>query len=155
MDLDPPRGDRRRFLSWFLGGSASALLAYIVYPVLRFVSPPPTPEASTHQVEVGLTNDPELQEKGYKIVRFGEEPVILIRVSSDDLRAFSATCTHLDCIVEYQKDARRIWCNCHSGQYDLMGRVVAGPPPRPLERLRVDLVAREATGPRTILVSRA
>jgi len=146
---------RRQLLNWFLGGSVSALVGTVLYPILRFISPPEQPEASTNRVEAGRTNDPELLDKGYKIVRFGAEPVILIRVSTDDLRAFSATCTHLGCIVEYQKNYKRIWCNCHNGQYNLEGEVVAGPPPRPLARYDVHVLASGPGQPGTVVISRS
>jgi Rieske Fe-S protein len=146
---------RRRFLNWFLGTSSGALLASIFYPVLRFISPPEVPEASTNQVEAGATNDPELLENGYKIIRFGVEPVILVRVADSDFRAFAGTCTHLDCIVEFQKDKKRLWCNCHNGEYNLHGQQVAGPPPKPLEPFQVDLVYKGAGEPQSIVVSRA
>jgi Rieske Fe-S protein len=146
---------RRRFLNWFLGTSSGALLASIFYPVLRFISPPEVPEASTNQVEAGATNDPELLENGYKIIRFGVEPVILVRVADGDFRAFAGTCTHLDCIVEFQKDQKRIWCNCHNGEYNLHGQQVAGPPPKPLEPFQVDLVYKGTGEPQSIVVSRA
>ncbi len=94
----------RRFVNWFLGSTAGALVASIFYPVFRFLSPPEIPESTTNQVEAGPTNNPELVEKGFKIVRFGNDPVLLVRAGEDDYRAFAATCTHLDCIVEYQKD---------------------------------------------------
>ena len=145
---------RRGFLGWFLGTSVGALLLSIVYPILRFLSPPPLPEASPNRVETGSTPDPELLEKGYKIVRFGSEPVILIKVSETEFRAFSATCTHLDCIVEYQSKKQRIWCNCHNGQYDLNGINVAGPPPRPLTPYDVHVVAR-GTDPAALVISRS
>ncbi len=144
----------RRFVNWLLGASSSALLLSIVYPIFRFVSPPEIPEASTNQVEAGPTNDPELLDKGYKIVRFGNDPVILVRVAEDDYRAFAGTCTHLDCIVEFHKDQERIWCNCHNGEYNLQGHVVAGPPPRPLEPFKVDLVFQGSGQPQMIVVSR-
>jgi len=144
---------RRGFLGWFLGTSTGALLLSILYPVLRYVSPPRVPEATTNRVEACTTNDPELLDKGFKIVRFGPDPVILVRVSETEYRAFTATCTHLDCIVEYRKDKQRIWCNCHNGEYDLNGRNVGGPPPRPLSRFDVHLVARGG-GPATVVVSR-
>jgi len=145
---------RRGFLGWFLGTSAGALILSILYPVLRFLSPPRVPEASTNRVEAGSPHDPELVQKGYKIVRFGVDPVILIRVSETDLRAFSATCTHLACIVEFQKKEQRIWCNCHNGQYDLNGRNVAGPPPKPLQRFEVHVV-QESGGNPTVVISRS
>jgi len=146
---------RRRLLNGFLGGSLAALFAAVAYPVLRYLSPPRIPEASTNQVEAGPVNDPELLEKGFKIVRFGAEPVILLRVADGDYRAFAATCTHLDCIVEYHKDDQRIICNCHNGQYDLTGRNVGGPPPRPLERFEVHEVAGSGSRPATLVVSRS
>jgi cytochrome b6-f complex iron-sulfur subunit len=152
---DASPSGRRSFLSWLLGISVSGLFAAVVYPVSRFLSPPNVPEATTNRVEAGPTNDPELLDKGFKILRFGAEPVILIKVGDNDFRAFSATCTHLDCIVEYQKKERRIWCNCHNGQYDLTGRNVAGPPPRPLTRFEVHEVAGASGQPATLVVARA
>lgn len=145
---------RRRLLDWMLGTSAGALLVSMLYPIVRYLSPPRVPEATTRRVEAGAVDDPELVERGFKILRFGAEPVILIRLAEDDFRAFSATCTHLDCIVEYQQGKRRIWCNCHNGEYDLTGRNVAGPPPRPLERFEVNRVARGPGKPATLVVSR-
>ena len=146
---------RRGFLGWFLGTSVGALCVSIAYPILRFVSPPRIPEATTNQVEAGAVNDPELLERGFKIVRFGGDPVILLRVADDEFRAFSATCTHLDCIVEYQSTKQRIWCNCHGGEYDLNGRNVAGPPPRPLTPYEVHVVAGGPGQPATLVVARA
>ncbi|GAB4376194.1 MAG: Rieske 2Fe-2S domain-containing protein [Acidobacteriota bacterium] len=146
---------RRKFINWFLGTSLGGLLLMIVYPIVRYISPPEIPEATTNQVEAGREDDPELLEKGYKIVQFGVEPVILFAAGPRDFRAFSATCTHLDCIVEFQKQEKRIFCNCHGGVYDLNGRNVAGPPPRPLTAYRVDLVETTPGQPATIVVSKA
>lgn len=146
---------RRRLLNWILGLSTAGMAGSIIYPVLRFISPPLVPEASTNEVEAGTTNDPELLEKGFKIVRFGAEPVILIRLGEGNFRAFAATCTHLDCIVEYQKSHNRIWCNCHNGEYDLTGRNVAGPPPRPLPSFQVHLTGGGSGQAETIVVSRS
>ena len=146
---------RRRFLGWLLAVSGGTLFASVVYPLVRFISPPKIPESTASQVEAGPTNDPELLEKGFKIIRFGVEPVILIRLSDSSFKAFSATCTHLDCIVEYQKDKERIWCNCHSGHYDLAGRNIAGPPPRPLTIYKVDVVSKGSGKPAAVVVSKA
>lgn len=154
MDEKANPTNRRGFVNWLLGTSAGALLAAILYPVARYVSPPDQPEAATSQVEAGATNDPELLEKGFRIIRFGVEPVILIRLSDTDFRAFAATCTHLDCIVEYQKAENRIWCNCHNGEYNLTGQVVGGPPPKPLLTFKVDLVEQGSGRPPSIVVSR-
>ena len=66
------------------------------------------------------------------LVPFGAEPALVIRLASGELRAFGAVCTHLSCTVQYRGDLQEIWCACHNGHYDLNGRNVSGPPPRPL-----------------------
>jgi len=148
------RRTRRSFLNWFLGTSVTALLASIAYPIARFLGTPEQPEAATSQVQAGLTNDPDFIQKGFKIVRFGNEPVIVIKLSDTDIRAFSAVCTHLDCIVEFRQGKRDIFCNCHNGEYDLRGRNVAGPPPRPLTPYTVHVVAQGPGQPGTVVVSK-
>jgi len=145
---------RRRLLNWFLGTSLGALVASVAYPVSRFVSPPRIPEAQTNQMDAGFTDDPELLEKSFRIVRFGTEPVILIRVAEDDYRAYTATCTHLDCIVDYPQGKNLIWCWCHNGVYDLAGRNIAGPPPRPLTPLDIHIVSQQPGQPEKIVIAR-
>lgn len=145
---------RRRLLSWFLRTSAGAFLASVLYPVWRYLSPPQLPEAATNEVEAGPANDPELLAKGFKIVRFGAEPVIVVRLSDTEFRALSATCTHLDCIVEWSAGEQLIACNCHNGRYDLAGKNVSGPPPRPLTPFKVHLVAKGGGAP-TLVVGRS
>jgi Rieske Fe-S protein len=150
----PRQVDRRSIVNWFLGTSFGALIVSILYPAARYITPPRVPEATANEVEAGEANDPELREKGFKIIRFGADPVILVRAGDSKFYAFSATCTHLDCIVGFQKEQNRIWCNCHGGAYDLTGRNIAGPPPRPLTPYRVNLVSK-GSGPETIVVSKA
>ena len=74
-----------------------------------------------------------------RIVPFGSSPVLLVRTATGELRAFSGTCTHLDCTVQYRPDLGHIWCACHNGHYDLNGRNIAGPPPQPLAPFDVAL----------------
>jgi len=138
--MDDVTKGRRTFLNWLLGTSGGALVMSALYPVGRYLSPPRIPEATTNQVEAGRINDPAFLDKGYKIVRFGMDPVIVVRVSDSEFRAFSATCTHLDCIVEYRPERKLIWCNCHNGSYDLQGQVVGGPPPHGLQNFAAHIV---------------
>lgn len=136
-----PEG-RRGVVQWLLGGGLAASLASFLYPLLRFMDPPQVPEAAVNEASGGKAAD--LKPNSGKIVKFGSRPVLLVRVSETEWRAFSALCTHLDCTVQYQQQRRQIWCACHNGFYDLNGRVVSGPPPRPLEpyavRIRGDEV---------------
>jgi Rieske Fe-S protein len=145
---------RRNVLNWFLGTAVGAFVASVLYPVARFVSPPDIAESTANEVDAGPVNDPDLLQKGFKIVRFGQEPVIVVAVAQGEYRAFAATCTHLDCIVEYRQAERVIWCNCHDGVYDLHGRNVAGPPPRPLQPYTVHVVERDSQ-PASLVVAKA
>ena len=58
----------------------------------------------------------------------------------EQVRAFSATCTHLGCQVLWDAEAKHFRCPCHGGVYDAEGKVLEGPPPRPLDAIeaRVD-----------------
>ena len=127
--------DRRRILNWFLGGSAFAWMGSVIYPVLRFLSPPPEREAAVSTVKAVTLS--EMVPNSGKIFKFGRKPAIIVRQVDGSFVAFLAKCTHLDCTVQYRSDKERIWCACHDGFYDLNGTNVSGPPPRPLDALEV------------------
>jgi Rieske Fe-S protein len=131
LHSDPPQTDRRGFVRGLLWASVTALAAAVAYPVLRFISPPRIPESAHARVLAGTVT--EIQEKKWKIFPFGQAPGILIEAEPGDYRAFTATCTHLDCTVQFDEKTQRIWCPCHNGWYDLEGRNVEGPPPKPLD----------------------
>lgn len=126
---------RRRFLDWLLSGSAGALLAVLLYPILRYIAPPEQSEAAASAVVAGKVKDFPLNSG--KLVRFGSRPAMVVHMPGGEFRAFSAVCTHLQCTVQYRSDLELIWCACHNGRFDLAGRNVGGPPPRPLDPLEV------------------
>jgi Rieske Fe-S protein len=133
--------ERRGFLKTLLGGGLAAFFAMILYPVIRFMEPPHLPEAGLSNVVAGKIT--ELAPNSGKIFKFGRKPGLLIRTPEGEVRAFIAICTHLDCTVQYRPDMKIIWCACHNGQYDLNGINIAGPPPRPLTPLKVNLKGDE------------
>lgn len=133
--MKPVNEDKRDFLKWILSGGLLAFIGSVIYPVLAYLKPPPQGEVEVSSVKACKLN--EIEKDSGKIIKFGTKPVILIRTADGQLRAFSATCTHLDCTVQFSKDRGLIWCACHNGKYDLSGRNVSGPPPRPLDEFRV------------------
>ena len=132
---NPPNESKRSSLKFILTGGLTALAASILYPILAYMKPPKQGEVEISSVKAGKLSD--IPKESGTIVKFGTKPVILIRNANGDLRALSATCTHLDCTVQFKKELGLIWCACHNGKYDLNGRNVSGPPPRPLEEYRV------------------
>jgi len=132
-EVREPEGTRRQWLNWFLGTSVGLFLVSVLYPVGRYLMPPQVEESPARLVRLAITPQ-EVKPNSGQIFKFGSRPGILVRTSSGELRAFSAVCTHLDCIVQYRPDLGHIWCACHNGHFDLNGKNIAGPPPRPLER---------------------
>ncbi|MFQ5690535.1 MAG: ubiquinol-cytochrome c reductase iron-sulfur subunit [Gemmatimonadota bacterium] len=61
--------------------------------------------------------------------------VWLVRERDDRIVAFDPHCTHLGCPYDWNPSERLFRCPCHGGVFDIEGNVVAGPPPRPLDRL--------------------
>ena len=147
--MNAPRADipqapiplRRRLVEFLLGGGLLASAASFLYPLLRYVVPPASADIGSDPVVAGKVGD--LKPNTGKIFRFGSRPGLLILTADREYRALSATCTHLDCTVQYRDDLRQIWCACHNGMYDLTGRNVSGPPPRPLESYEVHVQGDE------------
>lgn len=68
------------------------------------------------------------------------ETAILIRTQAGEYRAYEQKCTHLTCPVYYAKERNRLECPCHEGGFDVeTGNVLYGPPPRPLDKIDVEV----------------
>jgi Rieske Fe-S protein len=118
-----------------LGGGLFVSAVSFFYPVLRYLVPPRITDMGGDTVVAGKVG--ELRPNSGKIFRFGSRPGLLLLGADGQYRALSATCTHLSCTVQYRSDLREVWCACHNGMYDLSGRNLSGPPPRPLEQYDV------------------
>ena len=136
-DHNPSEGveSRRRWITLLLGSGVLASIASFLYPAIRYMIPPPVGESTSRSVVAANVN--ELKNNSGKIFKFGSKPAILVRTPDGEYRAFTAVCTHLNCTVQYRSDLHEIWCACHNGLYDLSGRNISGPPPRPLEAYEV------------------
>jgi len=135
---------RRSFLGYVLGGGVLATVGAIIYPAWKFITPPPSGEANVSQVKLPFKkSDLAAEPAKSKIFKFGRAVGIIVLNESGELKAMSATCTHLQCSVQYRPDLGIIWCACHNGRYDLDGKNISGPPPRPLEQYVVNEVGED------------
>jgi cytochrome b6-f complex iron-sulfur subunit len=134
------RISRRAFLDWLLAGGLLTWAVAFVAPVISYVWPAQRRGPSVQTVSAGKAD--EFGEWQTKIVAIGGHPVIVIR-TPQGFRAFAAICTHLGCIVGWDAARRQIACPCHAGFFDINGRPVAGPPPRPLAEHGVAVVNGE------------
>ena len=128
---------RRHFVNALLGSGLVATAVSIIYPILKFVIPPETAESAVMTASAGRPDD--LLPNTGRIFQFGGEPGLIVRTSEGELRAFSARCTHLNCTVQYDSGEKEIVCACHGGVFDLNGKNVAGPPPKPLVMYSVNV----------------
>jgi Rieske Fe-S protein len=134
-ETTPTSPKRRDLLTWLLGSWAAGVIGAVLYPIARFLVPPAIAESTALTASGGSAS--KLLPNSGRVVPFGARPAIVIRTESGELRAFSAVCTHLTCTVQYRSDVQHIWCACHNGHYDLTGRNISGPPPRPLQQYDV------------------
>jgi cytochrome b6-f complex iron-sulfur subunit len=128
---EPLRVTRRSVADYLLGAGLAALAGTVLYPVLRYLIPPPVKEVAAGSIVAAKVG--ELQPNSAKIFLLAGKPAILIHTPQQGAyKAFSAICTHLACTVQYRPDLGHIWSACHDGHFDLNGQVLSGPPPRPL-----------------------
>ncbi|MDP2643320.1 MAG: ubiquinol-cytochrome c reductase iron-sulfur subunit [Desulfobacterales bacterium] len=119
--------DRRRFLLWFSWTGLSVAFGAFLTAVVKFVRPRVSirPAAST---AVGFPDD----YRPGQVVYLRGLKLFIIR-DGEGFFSMSARCTHLGCMVVWNRDHKMFLCPCHGGKYDAEGRNVEGPPPRPLE----------------------
>lgn len=87
-----------------------------------------------------VANSSDIPPGGVKLFRYPTEkdPCIMVRKADGRLVAYSQKCTHLSCAVYYEKKNNRLECPCHEGYFSIeTGRVLQGPPPRPLPRINI------------------
>lgn len=140
---------RRRFLekvtlllsSLLTLGMAIPLLGSILSPGLR--RKPPSEWRAIGEIEQfpeGEIVSAELQSSrkdGWMVTTYKE--TLWVKRLGQKVVVFSSLCTHAGCRVTWSRQKKRFLCPCHGGQYDSEGRVVAGPPPQPLQQYQVKL----------------
>jgi cytochrome b6-f complex iron-sulfur subunit len=130
-----PTMSRRRLITYLLGFSVVATLGGVLTPIIGYLWPPGRVSgAGSGRVQVGTASDfPSGQGK---VVPVNDKPAIVVNTAKGGVKAFSAICTHLGCIVEWDPTRQVILCPCHDGRFNpVTGAVISGPPPGPLPQL--------------------
>jgi cytochrome b6-f complex iron-sulfur subunit len=133
---DTPTLGRRQLITYLLGFSVISTLAGVLTPIVGYLWPPARAAGSGGgRVEVGSTIDfPAGQGR---VVPVNDQPVIVIN-TPQGMRAYSAICTHLGCVVEWDQARQFVLCPCHDGRFNaLNGAIISGPVPAPLPQLSV------------------
>ena len=130
-NLEEPAATRRTFLKYLLGFSIVSTVTGVVGPIIAYLWP--TGQSGTYAgpVEVGKAED--FPVGSGSIVTVENKPVMIVNTKTGGIKAFSAICTHLGCIVYWDQRKSVMHSPCHDGLFNpVTGAVVAGPPPRPL-----------------------
>lgn len=133
---------RRSFLNYCLGASLAAFGGVAFYTGGRYLLPPGAFSADVGGEAVRLSLA-EVPIGDAKMFRFKGKPSVAVRVSEKTVRALSAVCTHLGCIVKWDGAKQQLVCPCHVAAFDVNGNVVGGPAPSPLQSLSVKIVLGE------------
>ena len=122
---------RRGLLRGLFTFCGALSLGSVLYGLYSFMA---RGEGVYSPVEVALSEIPS--GKSY-LFQYGGSPAILIHEEEGVVEAFSLVCTHLGCTVVWKAEKKEFRCPCHDGLFDAHGNVLSGPPPAPLERLKI------------------
>lgn len=136
-------GARRRLLTrlfWSgLGlvsaGIAAPILSYLIRPL--FGGPPARVWVRIGKVEDLPLNVPQRLAAARRVVEgwqaVDSQVTAWVARLPDKIYVFDPHCTHLGCAYRWDQQSKEFVCPCHSGVFSLTGKVISGPPPRPLD----------------------
>jgi Rieske Fe-S protein len=143
---DPAFATRTKFLTGVALLTGGVMTAAILVPVIGFAAADSLKEEDWQWVDIGPLSDfPDGQTSSLAVS--GPSPEsdrrAFIRHQEGAIIAIWNRCAHLGCPVAYSQGGDVYSCPCHGGAYDSLGRVTAGPPPRPLDRFDVKIVTAD------------
>ncbi|MGA8571073.1 MAG: Rieske (2Fe-2S) protein [Desulfobaccales bacterium] len=124
---------RRGFLKVLASLLGLSAVGAFAYPLFRYLLPV---EAALGPKNLSIPLG-EVPVNATKELMFGSTPIIVLDIPDKGYLAFSRVCTHLGCLVKFNKEKQEFICPCHAGTFDLEGNVVSGPPPKPLRKFAV------------------
>jgi menaquinol-cytochrome c reductase iron-sulfur subunit len=139
---------RRNFMQtaiWGIGGFIGIVfgvsaVVYVVGPSLKKKQTETWIRLGpTSKVEIGIPTlfTFKVQTQTGWISNTEEVSVYVVTTDGRTYIAMSNICTHLGCHIRWITEQDKFFCPCHNGEFDISGNVVAGPPPRPLDRYDV------------------
>jgi cytochrome b6-f complex iron-sulfur subunit len=133
MPLSDEERTRRTFLGLLTSSALATAIAGTGVTTVRFL----WPEVLFEQETRFRLGRPDSIPAGTVLV-LPEQKAYVVR-SDEGIFALSATCTHLGCLTQYERDNNRIFCPCHGSRYDVTGKVTNGPAPKALARFALTI----------------
>lgn len=137
---------RRKFFGWFVGGAIVAAGAAVAAPVIGyFLNPIYSKKGQqvtislvpTSQVPVGsplFVTYQQTQQDGW-VNSSTEHAAWVVTTNGKDFVVFNPHCTHLGCLYAWNPGLQEFQCPCHGSLFNIEGKVIGGPAPRPLETM--------------------
>jgi cytochrome b6-f complex iron-sulfur subunit len=110
---------------------AALIAAASAYPILRYLAPRKGGQSDA-KVTIQVK---DVLEGEAKFFEYDGSSAVVVQKKGGGLVALSAVCTHLGCIVQWEKSQQDFVCPCHGGHYSADGAVTGGPPPKPLPKI--------------------
>lgn len=128
---------RRKALRWMSNGFLSLWGLAFFYVIGSFMKTPHERRRLGERVIEAGTVD-SLPVGQARMVRYGREPIYVIRTGEETLIGLSGVCTHLHCVLDWNDGQRSLDCPCHKGAFDLNGNVLGGPASSSLRRYAIE-----------------
>jgi Rieske Fe-S protein len=135
---------RRKFLSGIIGVVAGLVATVMGLPAIGYLISPGVKRQKQEQwltlgpvssltpgVPTGFPFSRKIKDGWVESTQTGV--AYAITQDGQNVQVFSNVCTHLSCRVSWVEEKRGFFCPCHDGLFDINGKVLAGPPPRPLD----------------------
>lgn len=125
---------RRRLIVYAWIGAGAIVVGELIAGTLAFLWPKRKNKGEKIFI-AGKVNDFKVGE----IVYFRKEKTFIERLEGGFM-AMSAICPHLHCIVNWNQMLEKFECPCHGAKFNQNGEVLEGPPPRPLDLYKLQIV---------------
>ena len=141
---------RRRLMTYAWIGAAAIVLGELIGGTFAFL----WPRRKGPKVETVFIAGKVTDFKVGEITPFRKERTFILRTEGGFL-AISSICTHLHCIVNWNEMLKKFECPCHGAKFNQNGEVLEGPPPRPLDLYKLQIVAGNLVIDRASLIERS
>ena len=157
MAVEPPDA-RRAFLKLVTAGLGAVTGALAIIPGLGFLAGPQRAAKDGGAKPVRVAGERDVKpNRPVRVTAIGPHDdgwlrldkvtlgsCWLVRAVEDGpIRAFSTVCPHLGCGVDYDEQAGKFNCPCHTSAFDLEGRCLSGPSPRGLDEMDTHVEGRD------------
>ena len=128
---------RRGVLRFLLTFSLVSTAVGVLTPILGYLWPPSSSaQGGGGRVLLGSVDD--IPPGSAEVVPLGTRPIVVVHTEDGDVHGYSAVCTHLACIVEWDEPRQFIRCPCHDARFNAAtGAVISGPAPAPLPPVEI------------------